>query len=164
MAKPTRYAPHICTGVTIVAVIGIILGLVYSSAIITVILLLPAAFYQAYRTEGKSTKASSILLVAVLILEIFLILFGANFNLAEYLGATQKSIGGYLVPLGDVKVVGPSIVGVLSIILFARTRGIYTRWLAVTILVTALAIIYILDQEVFHHMLKLAVDEGMRRI
>lgn len=164
MAKPTKFAPHICTAVTIVAVIGIILGLVYSSAIIAVLLLFPVALYEAYRTEGKSTKASSILLVAVLILEIILLLFGVNFNLAEYLGATQKSIGGYLVPLGDITVVGPTLVGILSIILFVRTRGIYTRWLAVTILVTALAIIYILDETVFHEVLKLVLDEGMNRI
>ncbi len=164
MAKPTKYAPHICTAVTVLALIGIILGFIYSSAVITVIFLLPAAIYEAYRTEGRSTKAASLLLVVVLFLEIFLIFFEIDFNLAEYLGGTQQRIGGYLMPLGDIKVVGPSLVGVLSIILYARTRGIYTRWLAVTILATALAIIYLLDQEIFQQMLQMAVNEGLRRI
>lgn len=54
--KPTKYAPHICTGVTIVALIGIIVGLLNGNALWPVILLLPAAFYEAYRTGGKSTK------------------------------------------------------------------------------------------------------------
>jgi hypothetical protein len=164
MAKPTKYAPHICTAVTILALIGIIIGLVAGAPLWIVVLLLPAAIYEAYRTEGASTKASSFILVAVLVLEIILILFNVNFNLAEFLGASQKYIGGYLVPLGDIKIVGPTLMAVLSVILFVRTRGIYTRWLAATIFVTSFAIVYAIDPGVFSDLLKYAVQEGFQRI
>ena len=78
-----------------------------------------------------------------------LILFNVNFNLAEFLGDSEKYIGGYLVPLGDIKIVGPTLMAVLSVILFVRTRGIYTRWLAATIFVTSFAIVFAIDPDIF---------------
>ena len=162
--KPTKYAPHICTGVTILALIGIAAGLITGNALWPVVLLLPAAIYEAYRTGGKSTKAASLLLLGILILEIILLAFGVNFNLVEFLGTTQQRIGGYLVPLGDITIVGPTVIAVLSVVLFTRTRGKFTRWLAVTIFVTCFAIVYTIDPETFNELLKYAVQEGFRRI
>lgn len=164
MAKPTKYAPHICTLVTIIALLGIIVGLLSGNALWVVFLLLPAAIYEAYRTEGASTKTSSILLLVVLILEMVLILFNVNFNLAEYLDTTEEYIGGYLVPLGDIKIVGPALMAILSVILFVRTRGVFTRWLAVVIFVTAFAIVYVIDPNVFGDLFKYALQEGLNRI
>jgi hypothetical protein len=164
MAKPTKYAPHICTAVTVLALVGIVIGLVTGSTLWIVFLLLPAAIYEAYRTEGRSTKASSALLVLVLILEIVLILFDVNFNIAKYLGTSQEYIAGYLVPLGEIKVVAPTLMAVLSVILFVRTRGVFTRWLAVTIFVTSFAIVYSIDPEIFSELLKEAVQQGSRRL
>lgn len=164
MAKPTKFAPHICAACTILALLGIVLGLWQSLALIMAIFLLPTAIYEAYRTEGKSTKMASILLVVVLVAEIFLVLFGVDFNLADFLEVDQQYIAGFLVPLGDVRVVGPTIMAVLSVILFVRTRGIYTRWLAVVILATSLAIVYALDPVIFQDLLKLALGEGLKRV
>lgn len=162
--KPTKYAPHICTGVTILALIGIVIGLLSGNALWPVILLLPAALYQAYRTGGRSTKTASLLLVGVLILEIILLAFGVSFNLVEFLGTTQQRVGGYLVPLGDITIVGPTVMAVLSVILFTNTRGRFTKWLAVTIFVTCFAIVYTIDPETFNELLRYAVQEGFRRI
>jgi hypothetical protein len=162
--KPTKYAPHICTGVTIVALIGIVVGLVTGNALWPVILLFPTALYEAYRTGGKSTKAASLLLVAVLILELVLLAFGVSFNLVEFLGTTQQRIGGYWVPLGDITIVGPTVMAVLSVVLFTRTRGKFTKWLAVTIFITCFAIVYTIDPETFNEILRYAVQEGLRRI
>jgi hypothetical protein len=164
MAKPTKYAPHICTGVMILALIGIVVGLITGNTLWIVFLLLPTAIYEAYRTEGKSTKASSLILVVVLILEIVLIIFNVDFNLAEYLGTSQKYIGGYLVPLGQLTIVGPSLMAVLSVILFVRTRGRFTKWLAVIIFITSFAIVYSIDPNVFSDLIKYAVEEGLRRV
>lgn len=164
MAKATKYAPHICTGVMILAIIGIVLGLVTGNTLWILFLLLPTAIYEAYRTEGKSTKASSLILVVVLILEIVLIIFNVDFNLAEYLGTSQKYIGGYLVPLGQLTIVGPSLMAVLSVILFVRTRGRFTKWLAVIIFITSFAIVYSIDPNVFSDLIKYAVEEGLRRV
>ncbi len=164
MAKPTKYAPNICTGVSVAALIGIIIGLVSGNAIWPIIFLFPAAIYEAYRTEGKSTKTASIGLIAILILELGLILFNINFNLAEYLNTSQESIGGYLVPLGDIKIVGPTLLAILSVILFTNTRGIYTRWLATVVFITSFAAVYTIDPGTFHKLFRYALQEGLQRI
>jgi hypothetical protein len=164
MAKPTKYAPHICTVVTILALIGIVVGLLKDNTLIIVFLLLPATVYEVYRTEGKSTKTSSVIMLLLLIAEIFLVLFKVEFNLAEFLGTSEEYIGGYLVPLGQITVVGPTLMAILAIILFVRTAGKFTKWLAVTIFVTAFAIIYSVDPDIFTELLKYGVQEGMRKI
>jgi hypothetical protein len=164
MAKPTKYAPHICTVVTILALIGIVVGLLKDNTLIIVFLLLPATVYEVYRTEGKSTKSSSVIMLLLLIAQIFLVLFKVEFNLAEFLGTSQEYIGGYLVPLGQITVVGPTLMAILAIILFVRTAGKFTKWLAVTIFVTAFAIIYSIDPGIFTELFKYGIQEGMRRI
>lgn len=164
MAKPTKYAPHICTVVTILALIGVAVGLLKDSTLTIVILLLPATIYEVYRTEGKSTKSSSVIMLLLLIAQVFLVLFNVEFNLAEFLGTTQEYIGGYLVPLGEITVVGPTLMAVLAVILFVRTGGKFTRWLAAVIFITAFAIIYSVDPEIFTELFKYGIQEGMRRI
>lgn len=161
MAKPTKYATPICLVLSILALIGIIAGLLLKSPLIIIILLLPTAVYEVYRTEGKSTKASSILLLLVLIAEILLIVFKVNFNLAEYLGMDERYIAGYIVPLGDIKIFGPIIMAVLAVVLFIRTYGKYTKWLAVIIFITSFAIVYTLDPEAFQELLRFGVEEGL---
>lgn len=162
MAKPTKYAPHLCTLFMIIAIIGVILGFVFSEPIITIILLMPTAIYEAYRTEGKSTKTASYILVVVLFVEIILVLFNIQFNVAEFLGSEREYIGGYWVPLGDLRIVGPTIIAILSVILYTRTRGIYTQWLAAVIFFTSFAIIYLIDPLVFQDLLQFGVQQGLR--
>jgi hypothetical protein len=164
MAKPTKYAVPLCLIFSVLCIIGIILGLIFKSAFITIIFLLPSVIYEVYRTEGKSTKASSILLLIVCIAEMLLILFRVNWNIAEFLGISEQYIGGYLVPLGDIKVLGPTLMAVLSVILFIRTHGIYTRWLAVNIFITSFAIIYTLDPALFPELVRFAVQEGFEEV
>jgi hypothetical protein len=164
MAKPTKYAPHICIAVTILALLGVVLGLLRNNPLFIVIFLLPATIYEVYRTEGKSTKTSSVLMLILLIAQIFLIALNIDFNLAEFLGTTEEYVGGYLVPLGQLTVVGPTLMAVLAVILFIRTRGKYTRWLAAVIFITAFAVIYTVDPEIFQELLKYGVQEGMNRI
>lgn len=164
MAKPTKYAPLICAIVSVLALMGIIIGLLTGHTLVIVFLLLPAVIYEVYRTEGESTKAASVILLLILIAEIILILFNLNFNLAEYFQDTQKNIAGFLIPLGDLKIVAPSIMAVLSIVLFIRTYGTFTKWLAVTIFVTSFAIIYSIDPAIFKDLFKYAVEQGVDRI
>ncbi len=163
MAKPTKYAPHLCTLFMLIALVGIVLGFIFKQPLITVILLIPTAIYEAYRTEGRSTKTASYILLVVLFAQIFLVLFNIHFNLAEFLGADRQLVGGYWVPLGDLRIVGPTLIAVLSVILFTRTRGIYTRWLAAVIFVTSFAIIYLIDPTGFQDLLSYGVREALRR-
>lgn len=157
-------APIFCAIFTLIAIVGIVIGILSRSPLIIILLLLPTAVYEVIRTEGKSTKAASIILLIVLIGEIFLILFNVDFNLADFFGTDRQMVGGFWLPLGDIKTVGPLLMAILSIILFTRTWGTYTRWLAVVILITSLAIIYSLDPTAFQEMLRLVLERGVRLI
>lgn len=125
---------------------------------------MPTVIYEVYRTEGKSTKWAAWVLLAVFIVEIILVATNISFNLATFFGVTEKWVAGHRVPLGDIKVVGPTIMAVMSIILFIRTRGRYTRWLAVIIFITCLAIVYTLDPTVFSRLVRIGVQEGLEKI
>ncbi len=164
MAKPTRHAALICTIVSILALIGIIIGILISKPLIIVILLFPAVIYEVYRTEGPSTRWASWFLLLLLILETVLIVANFSFDLVSFFGTSEAFVAGYSIPLGDVKIVGPIVIGILSIILFARTRGKYTKWLAATIFITCLAIIHTLSPEIFKNMLGLVVDRGINNL
>ncbi len=161
MAKPTKRAGTICAILGVVALVGIVLGLLRSNPLITVLLLIPTAVYEVYRTEGESTRWASWVLLLVLVAEVFLIALCIQFDLAGFLGEEQRYVAGYEVPIGDVKVVGPAIMAVLSLILIARTRGRYTKWLAAIILVTSFAIVYTIDPTVFARWIRLAIDQGL---
>ncbi|MGQ9706672.1 MAG: hypothetical protein ACUVWP_06700 [bacterium] len=164
MAKPYKYAPLVCTILSIIAVIGIVVGLLILNPLIIIFLLLPTVVYEVWRTQGESTRWASWILLIVLIAEIIFIIAGVSFDLTSYLGAEEKYVAGYRVPLGDIKVIGPIIMAILAIILITRTRGRYTKWLAVVIIISAFAIVYTLDATIFSRMFGVAVEEGLERI
>ncbi len=164
MPKPTKYAALICVILSILALIGIIIGLIKLSPLIIVLFLLPTVIYEVYRTEGPFTKWASWLLLILLIVEIVLIVAKINFNLAEFLGESERSVAGYAVPLGDIKIVGPALMIVLAVILFVRTYGRYTKWLAVIIFVTALAIIYTINPAGFKEILRFGTKEALNQM
>ncbi len=164
MAKSYKHATAICVVLSILAFVGIVMGIVKSNPLITITFLLPVIIYEVYRTEGASTKWASLALLVVLIAEIIFIAANISFDLAAFLGATEKTVAGYAVPLGDIKIVGPGLMAILALILFIRTRGRYTKWLAVIIIITALAVIYILDPTTFTRFLQLGVQEGLKQI
>jgi len=164
MAKSYKHAASICIVLGVLALIGIIIGVAKSNPLITIIFLLPTVIYEVYRTEGRSTKWASRGLLIILVAEIFLIVTNISFNLVEFFGVTEKRVSGYNVPLGDIKVVGPAIMAILTIILSVRTRGRYTKWLAVIIFITSLAIVYVLDPTVFSRLLRFGIEEGIRQI
>ena len=164
MAKPYQHATKICLGLTFLAIIGVLWGLNTFNPLITLIFLLPTILYEVYRTEGASTKSAAWGLLAVYILEIVFILGNISFDLASFLGTEQQYVGGHAVPLGDIKVVAPTAMAALSAVLFTRTRGRYTKWLAVIIFISSFAIVYALDPTVFDRLVKIGVKEGLRKI
>lgn len=164
MPKPTQYATPICIVLSIIALIGVILGFYLKNPLIPTILVLPAVAYEVYRTEGESTRWSSIGILLLIIAELVLIVAKINFDLASYLGEGEKYVGGYLVPLGDIKVLTPVIIAVLSIVLFFRTNGKYTKWLAVVIFAACFSVIYIINPSFFSQLIRLVVGEGLYRI
>lgn len=145
MAKPTRHAPMLTLVFALAAVAGLLIGYWRHSPLIAVLLLLPAALYEAYRTEGPSTRWSSAVLSIALVAEALAIWRHVDFNLATWLSSNGQTVADRWVPFGDIKVVFPALVAVLSLLLMARTRGRYTRWLAAVLLVGAVGVVYILD-------------------
>ncbi len=164
MAKPYKHAALICVILSILALLGIIIGINKLNPLLIIIFLIPTVVYEVYRTEGESTKLASWGLLIIFIAEIVLIVGNISFDLAEYLGVTEKWVAGYKVPLGDIKVVGPVIMAVLAVILFVRTRGRYTRWLAVIIFITSFVVVYVLDPTIFKRLLRFGIEAGLNRI
>lgn len=161
MAKPTTHATPICIAVTVTAAVGLVIGLATGNALYPILTLLPAVGYEAYRTEGESTRWASWGLVVTLVAVLVLLIFKIDVDLVTFFGETEKTVGGYQVPLGDIKVVGAALVVVLSLILITRTRGIYTRWLAVVIIVGSLGAVYVLAPDAFADLFRSTVNEGI---
>lgn len=164
MAKPYQNATLICSILTALAAIGIILGLIYMQPLIPIILLIPTAIYEVYRTEGRSTKAASWGMLILLIAELLFVTFGFDFDLAEFLGRSATYYRGHRIPLGSIQVISPTLMAVLSMVLLTNTRGRYTRWLAVIIFVTAFVIVYTVDPVGFEELIRMAINEGLRRL
>lgn len=143
MAKPTRYATPICLGLTALAGVGILLGFVTDEVMWPVLLLLPTVAYEVYRTEGPSTRWASWAMAVLMLALVVVVVFDIDYDLRELFGSGVTYVGGEDIPLGDVKVVFPAVMAILAVVLWSRTRGIYTRWLAAIIFVTAAAIVYL---------------------
>ena len=163
MAKPTRHATTTCIALSVLLVIGILLGFWQKNVFYILGFLLPAVIYQVYRTEGKSTKWASWVMLIVIILEFVLVIFKINFNLAEFLGTEGGYIAGYYVAFGDLKTIFPAIIAILSIILFVRTRGKYTKWLAVIIFTGALSITYKINPEGFKDLVGIITKKALNQ-
>ena len=164
MARPTKNATPICIGLSILALIGIVVGLATSTPLVMVFVLVPVVAYEIYRVEGDSTKWASWGMGAVLLALIVFTLFDISWNLAEWLGQDSANVGGYLVPLGDIRSVGAATLGALAIVLFFRTRGIYTRWLSVIIFVTVAALVYVLSPDVFRDLLHQGAQNAVNQL
>lgn len=164
MARPTKYAGIICAVLSVVAVIGIIVGLLAKSPIVVLIAMAPSVVYEVYRTEGETTRWASWALAGVLVLEFILVAFSISFDAGALLGSATQEVAGYTIPLGDLRVVGPAVIAVCALILIARTRGVYTKWLAVNIILTALALTYVLDPGMFTELLRQGAQEGLNSI
>jgi hypothetical protein len=163
MAQETKNAALICIILTIAAAIGAGLSIYLKHPLPLVILLLPAVGYEVYRTEGFYTKIASIAILAILLLELALVLGKFTIDLTAFLGERFR-IGRYQIPVGDVKIVGPAVIVFLSFMLFRRTEGIYTRWLAIIILAGTAALIYVLNPELISLFKGQGLQEGLRHI
>lgn len=164
MARPTKNATPICIGLSLLALVGIVVGLATSTPLVMVLVLIPVVAYEIYRVEGESTKWASWGMGAVLLGLVVLTIVDISWNLAEWLGQDSADVGGYLVPLGDIKSVGAAMLGALAVVLFFRTRGIYTRWLAVIIFVTVAALVYVLSPDVFRDLLRQGTQDAINQM
>lgn len=153
-----KYSPStVCLILTGWAIVGAALALLFTNALVLTLFLLPVVAYELYRTRGKSTIFSSWALLIILILEAILIIFGVNYDLGQYLGIENVWVGGQDIPLGDIKILGPTLLAAFSAVLFARTAGPYTKWLSVIIFAAAFVLVYILNPEIYKELLRATI-------
>jgi hypothetical protein len=164
VAKPTKNAPKICVAVIAFMVLGLLVGLLTDQPLWAILGLLPVTIYEVYRTEGASTSWASWVLLAALVLLGVLLVFGIDLDLADLLGRSSETVAGYEVPLGPITMVAPLLMAVLCLILIVRTRGRYTRILAVSILVGAGGLIFILDPTVLGTLVDAVLEVGLPQL
>jgi len=162
MAKPTTYATPICIVLSILVIIGIVVGIWKHSPLLITILLLPAVGYEAYRTEGETTRWASWVMIAVIIAELIVIAFKINYDLVRLFDTNALYVGYTYLPLGNLKVMFPIIMIVLSFMLFLRTIGKYTKWLAILILISSIAIVYAIEPGMLKSLLHIGTDQSWR--
>lgn len=159
MARSTGHPALICTIYTFIILFGAAAGIYFHKPAAIAFALLPSVVYEVYRVEGVSTIRASWGMLAVLIAEIVMIIWGFNFNIAKY---AVKYIPN--MPTVDIKMAGPVIMGYFSYVLIRHTAGIYTKWLAVIILIGCLALFYALDPSIFSWFKGSGIQEGLKNI
>jgi hypothetical protein len=128
-----------------------------SNALVVLTALLPTALYEACRIDGKYKRWLAIAVLALLVLEIVFIMANVKLDLAAGIGLTEKYRLGVEIPLADIKIIGPIIMAVLSMVLFIRTSESYSRWLSAVVLVATVAAMYILDPTIYSRMLRFGI-------
>jgi len=157
--KIEKFSPVlVCSILTAWAIGGILLGLALHSVLLMTCFLLPVVGYEIYRTKGESTKLASWGLLVVLVLEIIFIVFGISYDLGQYLDLEYVYVGGQYVPIGDIKILGPTLMSVLSLILLFRTAGPYTKWLSVIIIVVSLVLVNMMNPIIFKELLRSGIQ------
>jgi hypothetical protein len=164
MARPTKHAPKICFAVIAFMMVGLLIALLTDQPLWAVAGLLPVTIYQVYRTEGASTTWASWMMLATLVILGVLLAWGIDVDLAEVLGRSSETVAGVVVPLGPLTVVGPLLIGALAVILIARTRGRYTRILAVAILVGAGGLVFLLEPALLGTLLNTVLEVGLPQL
>ncbi len=162
MQNENKTAWIICLASTLIIVLGIVLGLFFSKPLIIAFSIVPAIIYEAYRTKGFFTKLASIISAVVIIAEIYVIIVGKTVNLSKYLGGFANSLP-WLSSDIHAGLIGPVVLVICSIVLFKWTAGKFTRWLAVIILVSSVALFYSIDPGIFKGFIKSkAVQENIK--
>lgn len=157
-ARPWKYAGLISVFVILIAAAGLIIGYLRGQIVWGIILMLPLVGYEVYRTAGETTRWASWAMLVLLIGSIVLIWFDINLDLSKILGTDSTIVAGQTVPLGDVKVVMPTLLGVCALILLIRTRGRYTRFLAGAIFIAAVVIVYQIDPIAVRSLIRQGLD------
>lgn len=164
MAREQKNAVLICLILSLTALAGIFTGISFKKPVLIIILMLPSVIYEVYRTEGIFTRLSSLAILGILFAEIILIVGKINMDLVKFAGKSGIKTGNLNFPNIDIKTAGAAVTAMLALFLLRRTGGRYTIWLAVIILISSIALVYSLNQELFQSILNSGFKETMRNI
>src|SRR4030042_3895190 len=136
-----------CTVITIFALGTLILGLILKNPYWVIAGIVPAAIYEAWRTQGFFTKLQSVGILVLVVLEILAIMRVIKLNLGQGLEDQEIWVGGFTVLLGDIRFLIPAVMVVLSLGLLWRTYGMYTKWLSVVLTANSVALLYLVNKK-----------------
>lgn len=152
--QDTSSAKVLCVVISIITIITIGVGIWLKNPYWVIAGIIPAALYEAWRTEGSYTKAASIAIVVLVILEILAILGIIRFNIAQFFATDSFYFSGYLIPLGDIASIFPIVCALLSLVLLRRTYGPYTKWLSILLIASSLVLLYIVNKSIIPELIK----------
>jgi len=155
--KETGKTPIIiCTILTVWALLALIGGFLLKNPYVIIAGIIPAALYEAWRTEGIYTKAISTILAILAVIEIFVIM--GILKLGAISGSTEAGeriyVSGYFLPLVDVKFLIPAGMIACGVALIYWTYGVYTKWLSIVLVVSSIGLLYLMNKEVLIEMIR----------
>lgn len=150
----TKLPKILCWVFTFITLITVVLGFYLKNPFIIICGIVPVAIYEAIRTEGYYTKAGSIAVAILVILEILAIKGLIKLNLAQVIGQSDVYFSGYILPLGEITFIFPAIAALISLVLLRRTYGIYTKWLSVLLLISSISLVYLVNREILFELIR----------
>lgn len=144
--EDTKAAVVVCYIISAVTIITILVGLFLKNPYWVIAGIIPAAFYEAWRTEGFYTKAASAIIAILVVLEVFALMGSIKFNLSQLFGGQYAYVAGQVIPLGDIRYVFPIISTILSFSLVYRTYGKYTKWLSILLIASSLVLLFLVNK------------------
>jgi len=136
-----------CTVITIFAIATLVLGLILKNPYWVIAGIVPAAIYEAWRTEGFFTKLQSVGILVLVVLEILAIMKVIRLNLGQGFEDQEIWVGGFTVLLGDIRFLIPIVMVILSLGLLWRTYGMYTKWLSVVLTANSVVLLYLVNKK-----------------
>ncbi len=149
--KDTKTAVIICYVISAITILTIIIGLITRNPYWVIAGIIPAAFYEAWRTEGFYTKTASAAIAILVILEILALMGKIQFNISQLFDNSYAYIAGQVIPLGDIRYVFPIIAVILSIMLVRRTYGKYTKWLSILLIASSIILLFMVNKGALLH-------------
>lgn len=127
----------------VIAVSGLAAGYIYHNPLIPVLAILPAAVYEITYVNELTTGWAKWGLFIIINLEGLLILKNISIDVAHYLAKVTN------LPVMDLRLVLPILITYFSYILARKTQGLYTRVVALVIMICSMGILYIAEFSLF---------------
>jgi hypothetical protein len=142
----TKIPAIICTIITILVVIGLIASIIFKNPYYIIISMFLAAIYELWRTEGYYTKMESLGILVLVILEVLALKGIIKLDLAKELNTKEIYLAYRQFPLGDIRIILPIGMALVSLGLLWRTYGAYTKWLSILLVISSLVLLYLVNK------------------
>ena len=137
MITENRRTLLFCIVISIIAVLGIVLGIKLKKPLITATALLPAVIYEVRKAKGLFAKIISLLSLLILLAEIYAATTIISVDLS-------RLTGGLLKHTVNAALLGPVILVIFSIYLLRYAAGVYAKWLSIIILAGSAVLFFII--------------------